>query len=315
MRRKNWQRLHENFVFRFLAGHLITLLVALAVCSFGLSRSYDIVRADIQEAAQFSLSQGVVAIDHHLEALSSHGLQTILDSNMPKLAAMVDQNGSDFYLAAYEEISRYNQTMLYLPSSLSGQGFCYLLGTDRFIYRRSVYDRDTFMYPMKTWGLAETELQQMIADAVAVPHFFAAANGDLYLLFNFMVPGSSGEKTGMTVYRVSSGDMLKYLGFLNNYEGYRLAIYDKSNGLLWTRDAAGVAEPMPATWGEAQSIQNEEYLILRSDGERTTGLHYLLLTAAAAGDAQTVEPEVSGQPADPDRLASESRGFIVPFHQ
>lgn len=178
-----------------------------------------------------------------------------------------------------------------------------------------MYDRDTFMYPMKTWGLAETELQQMIADAVAVPHFFAAANGDLYLLFNFMVPGSSGEKTGMTVYRVSSGDMLKYLGFLNNYEGYRLAIYDKSNGLLWTRDAAGVAEPMPATWGEAQSIQNEEYLILRSDGERTTGLHYLLLTAAAAGDAQTVEPEVSGQPADPDRLASESRGFIVPFHQ
>lgn len=277
MRQKNRQRLRENFIFRFLLGHLLTLLVALAVCSFGLSRSYDIVRADIQEAARFSLSQGVVAIDHHLEALSSHGLQTILDSNMPDLAAMVAQDASDFYLAAYEEINRYNQTMLYLPSSLSGQGFCYLSGTDRFIYRSSVYGYSAFMYPIKTWGLTESELQQMIADVVAVPHFFAAANGDLYFLFNFMMPGSSGTKTGMTVYRMSSQDMLKYLTFLNNYEDYRLAIYDKSDTLLWTQDAADPAEPMPAKWQDAQSIQSDEYLVLLAEGGRTTGLHYLLL--------------------------------------
>lgn len=272
---KRWLR--ENFVFRFLLGHLLTLLVAMAVCTFSLNRAYDIVKADIQEAAAFSLSQSVESIDQRLASITTHGLQAIRDSHLPELSVMDYADGSDFYLAAKEVIRQYSQTSLYLPNLLSKQSFCYLSGSERFIYMSSIYNLDTFVFSMNTWGLTEAEIWQMIDDKVQAPHFYVALNGDLYLQFNITKQNSSSEKSGMVVYRISSADMMKYLSFSNNYEGYCLAIYDKTDALLWSRAAADSEETLPASWQEALLMQNDKYLVCRADGEGYTGLHYLLL--------------------------------------
>jgi hypothetical protein len=277
LQQKLIKNVRQNWVVRFLASHLLILLVVLLICLFGFQSAFAIIQQDILESAQFSLQQSVVAVDSTLTELRTLGLQTARSESLRALARTT-MDSNNYYSIVRHTIDEYYERMQYYSPTWAFNSYIYMNDLDHIIYRDTLYRPAIFAQYLKSWGTSEEEAQALWHDEHVQPYFSLASDGDIYYIIPCTGTLGAGGRFGSVLFRMDSDSLMKKLSLLENLKEYCLAIYDDDGNRLFVHDDLGVAKEITSKWYEKNVISmSSTNLVISMSGDSYIGWHYVLI--------------------------------------
>lgn len=277
MTRKKTKKGQKNFVILFFASHLLILLVMLLACIVGFQAAFDIVRNDILDSTEFSLRQCIDYMDESLIDLRTLGVQTARSNSLQQLGRM-PQSDPDYYFVAKAAIEEYYERMQYYSPVWAENTCVYISGTDRILYRDSLYRPEVFDQYLQLWNTTPEEWEALCTSKRVHPFLTATEQGTVYYVIPCTSVLGTGPKIGSAFFRVDASVILDHLSLVKKYRSYCLAIYNSEGDLIFKEDQMAGQAQLPERWDHRHGVwQDGSNLVLSVSGVSDIGLHYILV--------------------------------------